>query len=64
MIHSYAARKTTAEAIQENLHQTPESLDKDFLAWLDSRTGETVRHFAEWKKGIEEARAGLKANPG
>ena len=62
MIHSYAARKTTAEAIQENLHQTPESFDKDFLAWLDSRTGETVRHFAEWKKGIEEARASLKAN--
>jgi cellulose synthase operon protein C len=62
MIHSYASRKTTAEAIVDNLHQTPEAFDKDFRAWLDSRTGETVKHFAEWKKGIEEARASLKAN--
>jgi cellulose synthase operon protein C len=62
MIHSYAARKTTAEAITDNLHQTPESFDKDFNVWLDARTGETVSHFTEWKKGIEEARASLKAN--
>jgi cellulose synthase operon protein C len=55
MIHSYAGRKTTADAIQENLHQTPEAFDKDFLAWLDQQTGNTVRHFDEWKKGMKLA---------
>ena len=29
LIHSYANRKTTAEAIQENLHETPADFDKN-----------------------------------
>lgn len=60
MIHAYADRKTTAEAIQDNLHESPEAFDKDFAAWLDKKTGETVRHFDDWKKGIREAHADLQ----
>ena len=38
MIHSYAARKTTAEAIQDNLHESPDAFDKEFNTWLDAKT--------------------------
>jgi len=60
MIHSYAAKKTTAEAIEENLHESPAAFDKDFTAWLDQKTGETVRHFDEWKRGLKEAYADVE----
>jgi cellulose synthase operon protein C len=61
MIRSYADRKTTAEAIGENLHQTPADFDKNFLLWLDQQTGNTVRHFDEWKRGLKAARAHLQS---
>ena len=50
MIHSFANRKNTTEAIEENLHLQPAAFDKMFLAWLDDQTKNTVQHFAEWKK--------------
>lgn len=55
MVHSYAARKTTAEAIQDNLHEPADAFNRDFQAWLDQQTGETVRHFDEWKKAMAAA---------
>jgi tetratricopeptide (TPR) repeat protein len=55
MIHAYAARKTTAEAIQDNLHESADAFDKEFNAWLDAKTGDTVRHFDEWKRGLKAA---------
>ncbi|HEY3937761.1 MAG TPA: hypothetical protein VGL97_10040 [Bryobacteraceae bacterium] len=55
MIHSYAARKTTSEAIEDNLHENAASFDKDFAAWLDQKTGNTVREFDEWKLGLKAA---------
>jgi tetratricopeptide (TPR) repeat protein len=55
MIHSYAARKTTAEAIQDNLHDNADVFDKEFNAWLDAKTGNTVKHFDEWKRGMKAA---------
>ncbi|MFL6354243.1 MAG: tetratricopeptide repeat protein [Bryobacteraceae bacterium] len=60
MIHSYANRKTTAEAIQENLHQTPADFDQNFSLWLDQQTGNTVRHFDEWKQGLQATHAALR----
>jgi tetratricopeptide (TPR) repeat protein len=52
IIHSYANRKNTAEAIQENLHETADVFDKEFEAWLDASTGNTVKNFDAWKKGM------------
>jgi cellulose synthase operon protein C len=60
MIHSYADRKTTEQAIEENLHETPVNFDKSFLVWLGQQTGNTVRHFDEWKQGLKAARADLQ----
>ena len=59
-IHSYADRKTTAEAIQDNLHESPEAFDKQFSAWLDMETGTAVKNFAKWKSGLEQAHEELK----
>ncbi len=59
MIHSYADRKTTADAIQESLHEAPADFDRSFSAWLDQKTGNTVRHFDEWKEGMKAARESL-----
>ena len=61
MIHSYAAHKTTAEAIQDNLHESASSFDKNFCAWLDQKTGNTVRHFDEWKRSMKAAYADLQS---
>ncbi len=54
MIHSYAARKTTADAIRDNLHLEPAAFDKEFMAWLDAKTGSTVKNFDAWRKGMKE----------
>ena len=62
MIHSYAARKTTAEAIQENLHVSPAEFDKEFNAWLDQKTGNTVRQFDAWKRGMKSAYADFQSD--
>lgn len=61
MIRSYAARKTTADAIRENLHQEPQALDREFMAWLEAQTKRTVDHFDAWKKSLDESHAALKA---
>ena len=49
MVKSFAARKTTPEAIQTNLHETPEEFDKGFMAWLDARVGSSVKNFDAWR---------------
>jgi tetratricopeptide (TPR) repeat protein len=60
MIHSYADHKTTAEAIQNNLHETPEAFDKGFLVWLNHKTEKIVAHFDQWKEGMKTAAADLQ----
>lgn len=55
IVHSYAARKTTPEAIQDNLHESIEAFNRDFQTWLDQQTADTVRHFDEWKKSMADA---------
>ena len=61
MIHSYAARKTTEDAMQANLHLAPSEFDKQFMAWLDPQTANTVKHFADWKKGMKALHESFQA---
>ncbi len=61
MIHSYADRKTTAEAIEDNLHVTPAAFDKDFAGWLNAQVANTVSHFDDWKRDAKAVNAELKA---
>jgi len=62
MVHSYASRKTTLEAIQDNLHESADAFNRDFQAWLDQQTTETVRHFDEWKKNLSAASKAANKN--
>ena len=62
MIHSYAARKTTAEAIEDNLHESPAAFDRDFSAWLDHETRNTVLDFDQWKQGMKTLRADVQGS--
>jgi tetratricopeptide (TPR) repeat protein len=53
MVHSFAALKTTTEAIQANLHESPEQFDTDYAAWLDQRVGTTVANFDKWREQLK-----------
>jgi cellulose synthase operon protein C len=53
MVKSYAALKTTPQAIEANLHESPEQFDKDYAAWLDKRIGMTVANFDEWREKLK-----------
>jgi tetratricopeptide (TPR) repeat protein len=54
MVHSYAQRKTTPEAIQANLGMSPEEFDKQYLQWLDKRYGAMAASFNDWRKALEQ----------
>jgi thioredoxin-like negative regulator of GroEL len=53
MVHSFAALKTTTEAIQDNLHESPEQFDKDYATWLDKSVGTTVANFDAWRAQLK-----------
>jgi tetratricopeptide (TPR) repeat protein len=53
MVNSFAALKTTPEAIQANLHESAKQFDVDYMAWLDRRYGPTVKNFDEWRKQLK-----------
>jgi tetratricopeptide (TPR) repeat protein len=57
MVRSYAQRKTTPEAIQENLGMTPAEFDRQFQAWLYQRLGPVVDHFTEWTQDLKQLAA-------
>src|ERR1700723_1681411 len=54
MVHSYAQRKTTPEAIQANLGMAPEEFDKQYLVWLNQRYGGMAASFNDWRKALEQ----------
>jgi len=60
MMHSFADLKSTPQVIQDNLGMSPEEFDKQFLAWLDAQTKNTVEHFAEWKKSVKDVATALR----
>jgi len=61
MIRSYAKLESTPDAIRDNLGMSTEEFDKQFLAWLDAQTKNTVDHFDEWKKRMKTVNEDLRA---
>ncbi len=49
MIHAFANITTTDQVVQQQLGMAPAEFDKQFMAWLDKSTKDTVAHFGEWK---------------
>ncbi len=66
MVHSFAERKTTPEAVDANLHITPAQFDTQYAAWLDKRAGATVGNFDRWRVQLKAlaALAQAKQNGG
>jgi Tfp pilus assembly protein PilF len=54
MVHSYAALKTTPEAIQENLKLSTDDFDKAYMAWLTKQVGSEPAEFDRWRSGLKE----------
>jgi cellulose synthase operon protein C len=57
MIREFAAMKTTPEVIESQLGMKPETFDKEFLAWLDTKVGAQVKNFDAWRKGKKDLAA-------
>ncbi|HEY6442308.1 MAG TPA: tetratricopeptide repeat protein [Candidatus Acidoferrales bacterium] len=54
MVHSFAAKQTTAAAIQQDLKMTPEEFDKEFQEWLYKGDGQVAAHFDEWRTKLKD----------
>lgn len=50
MVHSFAQRATTTEAIQQDLGMTPAQFDAQFGAWLNGRIGKIAANLDDWRK--------------
>ena len=61
MVHSYAAGKTTAAAIQADLGMSPEEFDKQFLASIDTKYGAEAAHFDDWRAKLKSLAAAAQA---
>ncbi len=63
MIHAFSKTTTTEAVIEQQLKLAPAEFDKQFLAWLDKQTKNTVDHYDEWRekfKVMREAAAAKK----
>jgi len=54
MVHAYALRKPTREAIAQTLGLAPEAFDQQFQAWLYASVGTTVESFPAWHAALAE----------
>jgi tetratricopeptide (TPR) repeat protein len=61
MVHSFGDRKSTPDAIQQNLGMSPEDFDKQFQAWLYADLGKTAAGFDEWRNSLKALAASAKA---
>jgi tetratricopeptide (TPR) repeat protein len=60
MVHSYANRETTPDAIKHDLDVTPEEFDKQYLAWIDKKYASRVSHFDEWREALKSIAAAAR----
>ena len=61
MVQSFANRKTTSEAIQQDLNMSPEDFDTQFQAWLNADLGKTAAGFDKWRESLKALSASAKA---
>ncbi|MBM3783597.1 MAG: tetratricopeptide repeat protein [Acidobacteria bacterium] len=61
MLHAFGKGRPTVEVVEEFTGLKHEEFDKQFLAWLDAKTGEQVKGFDAWRKSIRLANELRKA---
>ncbi len=54
MVHSFAAKQTTAATIRQDLKMTPDEFDKEFQEWLYKGDGQVAAHFDEWRTKLKD----------
>jgi len=54
MVHSYAALKSTPDAVQENLKLSAEEFDKAYMVWLEKQVGSEPADFDKWREGLKQ----------
>jgi tetratricopeptide (TPR) repeat protein len=52
-VHSYAQKKTTTQAVQENLGMTTEAFDKEFQASVYASVADIVANFDSWRSKLK-----------
>ncbi len=57
MMHDFAKAMNTPEVVERQLGVKPEEFDRLFLAWLDSKTKNTVDNFDAWRKRLKAVAA-------
>ncbi len=62
MVHSFAHRTTTADAIQQNLGMSAEEFDKEFQAWLYQDLGSVPQNFDKWHDALKQLAADAEAH--
>ena len=62
MVHSFAAVKSTPDAIQENLKLSAADFDQAYFAWLEKQVGSEPQDFEKWRDGLKELAALEKQN--
>lgn len=53
MIKDYGQNEETPAVIRKELKIEPDEFDKQLNAFIDSRLGETVTHYSQWKDGMK-----------
>jgi len=53
MIHDFADRKDTVEAIQKELNLKPEEFDAQFFPWIEAKYKKQVDGFEDWQKQLK-----------
>ena len=54
LVHAFADRMPTSQAIQRSLDLTPEELDRQYATWLRTQYGEQAFHLEAWQQGLKE----------
>jgi tetratricopeptide (TPR) repeat protein len=53
MIHDFADKKDTVEAIQKELNVKPEEFDAQFFPWIDAKYKKQVEGFDHWREELK-----------
>jgi cellulose synthase operon protein C len=53
MVHSFAALKSTPEAVQDNLKLSADDFDKAYLVWLQKQVGSEPEDFDKWREQLK-----------
>ncbi len=53
MIHAFADKKDTVEAIEQELHLKPEEFDAQFFPWIEAKYKKQIDGFQDWTDQIK-----------